>query len=136
MGAKLTYRRLNWKIGGKPVSYAEVVDIVQDKDAFCRHVVSSLEASYDEYGAISIQHLGSGIVAMITELKWEINTQEAFRIAWAKGDLTALVLVEDLAVEAEIGDETDRPHYCGNESCDWECGVQDCGACIDVCRCS
>ena len=26
-------------------------------------------------------------------------------------------------------------HYCGDKWCDGECGVQPCGACIDVCRC-
>jgi hypothetical protein len=25
--------------------------------------------------------------------------------------------------------------YCGYEECDWGCGVQSCGGCIDVCRC-
>jgi hypothetical protein len=29
-----------------------------------------------------------------------------------------------------------RLHYCGDEDCDGECGVQYCGCCIDVCRCS
>ena len=27
-------------------------------------------------------------------------------------------------------------HYCGDRYCDWGCGVQSCGGCIDVCRCS
>ncbi len=26
-------------------------------------------------------------------------------------------------------------HYCGEEECDGECGVQPCGECIDTCRC-
>jgi hypothetical protein len=26
-------------------------------------------------------------------------------------------------------------HYCGDEGCDGECGVQPCGVCIDCCRC-
>lgn len=26
-------------------------------------------------------------------------------------------------------------HYCGDPKCDWGCGVQSCGGCIDVCRC-
>jgi hypothetical protein len=26
-------------------------------------------------------------------------------------------------------------HYCGDEECDGECGVQQCGVCIDCCRC-
>ena len=26
-------------------------------------------------------------------------------------------------------------HYCGDEECDGECGVQPCGFCIDCCRC-
>ena len=26
-------------------------------------------------------------------------------------------------------------HYCGEEECDGECGVQQCGVCIDTCRC-
>jgi hypothetical protein len=26
-------------------------------------------------------------------------------------------------------------HYCGEEECDGECGVQQCGVCIDCCRC-
>jgi hypothetical protein len=25
--------------------------------------------------------------------------------------------------------------YCKDEECDWGCGVQSCGGCIDVCRC-
>jgi hypothetical protein len=25
--------------------------------------------------------------------------------------------------------------YCGDAGCDWGCGVQSCGGCIDVCRC-
>jgi hypothetical protein len=29
-----------------------------------------------------------------------------------------------------------RPaHYCGDPSCDGDCGVQQCGVCIDCCRC-
>ena len=28
-----------------------------------------------------------------------------------------------------------RVHYCGDRECDWGCGVQSCGGCIDVCRC-
>lgn len=26
-------------------------------------------------------------------------------------------------------------HYCGDWKCDWDCGVQSCGGCIDTCRC-
>lgn len=28
-----------------------------------------------------------------------------------------------------------RIHYCGDPDCDWGCGIQRCGGCIDVCRC-
>jgi hypothetical protein len=43
--------------------------------------------------------------------------------------------------EIESGDfkYSCNPHlilcYCGNETCDRDCGVQSCGCCIDTCRC-
>jgi hypothetical protein len=31
--------------------------------------------------------------------------------------------------------KTQKLHYCREEYCDWTCGVQECGSCIDTCRC-
>jgi hypothetical protein len=133
MGLTLTYRRINWKIGGVPTPYAEIA--VPDKNGLCAYAASALTTVYDDYGGISIYHLGSGIVSMLTDLKWEINTHAAFLDAKAKGLLTVVISAEGLEIEAELGEETDRPHYCGDERCEWDCGVQECGYCIDVCRC-
>jgi hypothetical protein len=110
----MAYRRINWKIGGVPTPYAEIA--VPDKNGLCAYAASALTTAYD----VSIYHLGSGIVSTLTDLKWE---------------LTVVISAEGLEIEAELGEETDRPHYCGDERCEWDCGVQECGYCIDVCRC-
>jgi hypothetical protein len=134
MGIYSVYNRINWKANKKRVTFHEL-NLMLPATQVCREVVQMFDDIYDKFGIISINHLGSGIVNMVYDRRRFNATRADEEDAARNGDMKVSIALNGVDIEAEIGDETDRPHYCGDDRCEGECGIQDCGLCIDVCRC-
>ena len=114
-------------MNGKCVSYAELREMLRlgESATVARMVAEKFAKLYD---VVTAYHAGSGIVCMVYDSEGEPVV--------ANKNYVGVISESGIAVEAEVGEETERPHYCGDDTCEWDCGYQSCGVCIDVCRCN
>jgi hypothetical protein len=137
MTISVKYNYMTWRVDCRYMTFKNLKERIGHPSSIisnlCDDASQWFETELLGYGVVGVAHVGSGIIQTMYDSHIMKDMQPFVDELIRKDSLTYFTTIGNLEIAVSIGIDADKPHYCGDEDCDEDCGILWCG-CIDVCR--